>query len=60
MVEPTVAEALVALQMVQFSRKMRFYDFIVEGDALQIVNAIRVTNFGHIVTGIQEHMHLLK
>lgn len=54
MVEPTVVvEALAALQTVQFSREMRFYNVII-GDTLQIVNAVRATNFGHIVAGIQE------
>jgi hypothetical protein len=65
LVEPTFVEALAALQAVEFSREMRFYDAIVEGDALQFVNALRAkkqnwSNFRHIEDGIQECMRLLR
>lgn len=60
MVELTVVKAMAALQTVQFSRKMRFYDVIMKRDAMQIVNAVRATNFEHIVVGIQERTCLLK
>jgi hypothetical protein len=43
LVDPTVAEALSALQAVEFCREMAgFYDVTMEGDALQIVNAVKV------------------
>lgn len=59
-----IDEALAALYVVEFCRELRFYNVIVEGDALQIVNAIKAGNknwskFEHIVDGIKERMHLL-
>jgi hypothetical protein len=43
LVDPTVAEALSALQAVEFCREMAgFYDVTMEGAALQIVNAVKV------------------
>lgn len=65
LVEPTVAEALATLHAVEFSCELGFYDIIVEGDALQIVNAVKVgitnwSKFRHIVEDIKERMHLLR
>lgn len=41
LVDPTVAEARTALQALEFCRKMGFFDIVIEGDALQIVNEIQ-------------------
>lgn len=40
-IEPAVAKALAAWHAADFSREMGFYDRILEGDALQSVNAIK-------------------
>jgi ribonuclease HI len=43
LVTPEVAEALTALHDVETCKELGFYDIILEGDALQIVNPIKVT-----------------
>jgi hypothetical protein len=59
MVEPVVVEALTAFYAVELCREiLGFVDIILEGDALQIVNAVKATSnnlskFGHIVEGIK-------
>lgn len=42
-VDPLMAEVMVALQAVIFSREAGFFEAIFEGDALQIVKAVKVT-----------------
>lgn len=40
--DPVVTEALAALHAVELCKKMGFNDIILEGDAIQIVQAIKV------------------
>jgi hypothetical protein len=44
MVELFVAEALVAFYAMELCRKIGYIDIILEGDALQIVNAAKATS----------------
>jgi hypothetical protein len=65
MVEPVVAEALAGFYAVEFSRDMSFFDIFLEGDALQIVSAVKTNNqrwskFGHIIDGIRSGLHHLR
>jgi len=65
LVTPKVVEALAALHAVEISKWMGFHDIILEEDALQIVNAIKVTgniwsNFGHIVDDIKLELRQLR
>lgn len=54
-----VAKALAAWHAADFSREMGFYDRILEGDALQSVNAVKGagknrSKIGHIGDGIMK------
>jgi hypothetical protein len=54
LVKPIVGEALAALYAVKLEQEINFIDLILEGSALQIVNAVNAesknwTKFGHIV-----------
>lgn len=65
LVEPVVAKALAALYAVNFCREMNFYDILMEGDALQIVSAVKMeskywSRYGHIVDGIKVGLHTLR
>ncbi len=42
--EPIVAEALAALHAVEFNRDLRLRRIILEGDTLQVVNAMKSTS----------------
>jgi hypothetical protein len=60
-----VAEALVAHHVVATSKEMGFHDIILKGDALQIVNVIKVicniwSSIGHIVDGIKMELRQLR
>lgn len=53
-----MAEALITLHAVEFSKEMGFNDIILEGDVLQIVKTVKDldqnrSNYGHIVEGIK-------
>jgi len=51
MVELLVAEALVAFYAMELCRKIGYIDIILEGDALQIVNAAKATsNIDHVIS----------
>lgn len=65
LVESVVEEALAAFYAVEFSKKMGFYDMIFEGNALQVVNAVKaesknLSKFGHIVDGIKIGLRQLR
>jgi ribonuclease HI len=56
--EPVVAEAIAALHAAEFSRDLGLQMIILEGDSLQVVNAIQDTGpnwsrYGHIVADIR-------
>jgi ribonuclease HI len=60
-----VAEALLAFHAVELCRERGFFDILLKGDALQIVNAVKTTrrnwsNFGHIVDGIKTELSQLR
>jgi hypothetical protein len=62
---PEAAEALAAFHAVETCKEMSFHDIILDGDSLQIVNAIKATcnnlsSFGHIVDGIKLELRPLR
>jgi hypothetical protein len=65
MVTHVVAEALAAFHAKELCKEMGFIDIVLKGDALQIVNAVKVTGnnwsmFGHIVDGIKAELSKLR
>jgi len=65
LVTPEANEALAAFHAVETCKEMGFHNIILEGDALQIVNTIKVTcnnlsSFGHIVDGIKLELRQLR
>jgi hypothetical protein len=51
--DPAIAKAIAALRAVTFSRELRFYKAILEGDALQVVQALKKdgtnwSKYGHL------------
>lgn len=65
LVTPEITEPLTVLYAVKTCKKMGFQNIILEGNALQIVNAIKVTcnnwsSFGHTVDGIKMELRQLQ
>jgi hypothetical protein len=59
-----VAKALAAVDAMEFSREMCFYDILLKVDALQIVIAVKLegrncSRFGHLVDRIKEDLRHL-
>jgi len=65
LVELVVTEALATFHAVELCQEMSFFDLILEGKALQIINAVKTTStnwstFGHIVDGIKHDLSQLR
>lgn len=59
LVDPVLAKAKAALHVVKLCREMGFLDIILEGDALQVFNAVNMvaknlSRLGHFIDGIKE------
>lgn len=64
-IDPTVAEAVVAWKAVNFYNDLSFHKVIFEGDALIIVNALRKgapywSRFGQLIEDTQIRFHSLQ
>jgi len=65
LVEAAVAEALAAVHTVEFCREIGFFDIMLEGDALQIVNAVKAMGYnwskmGNLINGIKDGLGKLR
>jgi ribonuclease HI len=59
LIDPIVGESMAALKVVEFCKNMGLDRIMVEGDSLQVVNAINKPGlnwgkYGHIVANIHE------
>jgi hypothetical protein len=64
LLEPVVTKAIAALKAVEFSRNRGLYKIILEGDSLQVVNAVNAagpncSTYGQIMANIQAVLHTL-
>jgi hypothetical protein len=65
LVEAVVAEALAAVHAVEFCREIGFFDIMLEGNVLQIVNAVKAMGYnwskmGNLINGTKDGLGKLR